>query len=331
MTRRQIWTIALVAACGGDSGDSSTGAEGSTGTSGIGSASAMSTTTAADTSGASSAGSGGADSGSSTTGGDGSGLVVPCGDDGTGDAHLEIICFFQLDGDPMEPAATIEHFVGDWQGEPALYLRLTLAPWFADNTYGMNAIGWDTHAHKFGDLVGSDHAEIHLKDPSGATVFHFSTDYITADDTAASGYLDLGIWGGEGMMIEGDETQVLAATSSISRNLNDRGYTDYLVDSPATDENYTPNPDAPEWDYRVVYEVWIALSGFAMEQLPVQACIENIHASPSKLSSNTVDVIPDECPPGWGCWKTGGCGDCDAYDPDQGDLCDPSAGGIPEP
>src|SRR5437870_2031400 len=84
-----------------------------------------------------------------------------------------------------------------------------------------SAIGWDAHGHKFGDLVGSDHAEIHLKDPMGATVFHFSTDYLTATDDLPSGYSSLGIWGGEGQMIEGDETQVLAANSSISRNLND--------------------------------------------------------------------------------------------------------------
>jgi hypothetical protein len=36
------------------------------------------------------------------------------------------------------------------------------------------------------------------------------------------------------------------------------GLSDFTVDSPATDEIYTPNPDALEWDYRVSYEVWVA-------------------------------------------------------------------------
>lgn len=332
MTLRHIGICsALVVACGGgDDGSDSAG----DGTSTSGTASTTVTTqstTQSDTTGsaATSGSTDAADSNGTSTGGGGSGLVVPCGDEGNADADLGIICFFDVEGTEMEPAATIEHSVGDFDGQEALYIRLTLAPWFVDNTYGVNSIGWDNH--KFGDLVGSDHAEIHLKDPTGLTVFHFATDYIADDDTSPSGYLSLGIWGGEGKMFEGDETQVLAATTSISRNLNDRGYAEYVVDSPATDENYTPNPMTPDWDYRVVYEVWIALSGFTADQLPVSACIDNIHASPSKLDSNTVDVVPDECPPGWGCWKTGGCGECDYIDPDLGDLCDPTAGGVPVP
>jgi hypothetical protein len=324
----------LIAACGGDSTDSDSAADTAT-TTGTATSPATTTTnaTVSDTTGSvsMSGSSGAADSSGSTTGGAGSGLVVPCGDEGTADPDLGIICFFDVVNPDMEPAATIEHSVGEFDGQQALYIRLTLAPWFVDNTYGVNAIGWPND-HKFGDLVGSDHAEIHLRDPAGTTVYHFATDYITDNDDSPSGYLSMGIWGGEGKMFEGDETQVLAATSSISRNLNDRGYAEYVVDSPATDEDYTPNPATPEWDYRVVYEVWIALSGFTAEQLPVSACIENIHASPSKVDSNTVDVIPDECPPGWGCWKVeGGCGECDAYDPDLGDLCDPTAGGAPVP
>lgn len=326
----------LAFGCGGD--DGSTASDSAADTTGIsaGDASGPGTTTATasattpmdDGDATAVDGSGG---GSSSEGGGGSGLVVPCDDDGTADPDFGLICFFGVDGDPMEPAATIEHSVGQFDGQDALYIRLTLAPWFADNTYGTTAIGWTAHDHKFRDLVGSDHAEIHLRDPMGNTVFHFKTDYITEDDTASSGYLSLGVWGGEGEMIDGDVAQILAATSSISRNLNDRGYAEYIEDSPATDEDYTPNVDAPEWDYRVVYEVWIALAAFSPDVLPVSACIDNIHASPSKLDSNTVDVVPDECPPGWGCWKTDGCGECDYYDPDLGDLCDPTAGGVDVP
>lgn len=328
-TRTRALVFALAAGCGSDDGGgaASTG----DGTAGVdpGDTTGASTNAPTDSGVDASTMADGGDA-SSGGGGGGSGLVVPCDDDGSADPDLGIICFFDVVGHPMEPAATIEHSIGDFNGEQALYIRLSLAPWFVDNTYGANAIGWTAHDHKFKDLVGSDHAEIHLKDPSGVTVFHFATDYLSETMDLPSGYSSLGIWGGEGEMIAGDAAAVLAANSSISRNLNDRGYDEYVVDSPATDENYTPNPDAMDWDYRVVYEVWIALSGFPLEQLPVSACIENIHASPSKVDSNTVDVVPDECPPGWGCWKDGGCGECDAYDPDFGDLCDPTDGLPPE-
>jgi hypothetical protein len=211
-----------------------------------------------------------------------------------------------------------------------LYIRLYLAPWFVDNTYGANALNWPGVGHSFNSLVGSDHAEIHLKAPSGDTVYHFKTDYIDSDADAASGYISMGIWGGDGEMISGDPAQILAANSSLSRNLNERGYASYTEDSPATDENYTPNPAAPDWDYRVVYEVWIALDGFEAADLPVQACIDFIHASPAKEDDDTKEVIPDECPPGWDCYKDGGCDECDEYDPDLGDLCDPTGGHVPE-
>lgn len=75
-----------------------------------------------------------------------------------------------------------------------------------------------------------------------------------------------------------------------------RGYSSYTVDSPATDEHYTPNPDAPEWDYRVVYEVSIdavALGGAEFGG----ANIEFVHASPSKREDDTIVVEPRDCPP----------------------------------
>jgi hypothetical protein len=329
--RHETRALVLVLACGcAGNRDAAEGAgEGSTG---AGTEATTDASTSASATGAGQDGSSGAaesGGGSSTGAGGGGGPVVPCGDDGTADPDEGIICFYDVINPGMEPAATIEHAVGVFEGQQALYIRLTLAPWFCDNTYGVNAMGWPNE-HKFKDLTGSDHAEIHLKDPAEQTVFHFKTDYLTADDTAVSGFKCLGVWGGEGEMIAGDDTQILAANSSISRNLNERGYAEYIVDSPATDDDYTPNAATPDWDYRVIYEVWIALDGFT--DLPVQACIEFIHASPSKEESNTKEVVPDECPPGWGCYNTDmQCGECDDYvDPDVGDLCDPTDGIPPE-
>ena len=63
--------------------------------------------------------------------------------------------------------------------------------------------------------------------------------------------------------------------------------TDLQVNSPATDELYTPNPTYPDWIYDVIYEVKIAKAafgpaGFGSIEMPY------IHASPSKAGTNTI-------------------------------------------
>src|SRR5690606_31659593 len=101
--------------------------------------------------------------------------------------------------------------------------------------------------------------------------------------------------GGDGKMIVGDADWIMGATSSLDRNLNGCGLGDYVVDSPATDDAYTPNPDAPTWDYRVVYEVWVAEKPFGVDGFG-DARIEYVHASPSKADGNTLIVVPGPCP-----------------------------------
>jgi hypothetical protein len=151
--------------------------------------------------------------------------------------------------------------------------------------------------HTFDDLVGSDHLELLLTDGAGNTVMDFKIDYITADTSTSCGYHDLGVKGGEGKVVTGNASAVLGAATSIDRNLNGCGYC-LTTDSPATDENYTPNADAPAWDYRVVYEVWLDLDAFGSAGFG-QAYIENVHASPSKLDNNTVEVTASPCPTDW--------------------------------
>ena len=232
------------------------------------------------------------------------------------------LCFKgTLDPTPTNPTAVIEQVIEERDGRDVVHLRVTFDPSFVDNTYGAGACcGWpepDTAAampggpmggkadagkagkggHTFGDLVGSDHLELLLTDGSGETVMDFKLDYISEDPSAPCGYDTLGVTGGEGKMLVGDPSAVLAVATSIGRNLNGCGYC-YTVDSPETDEDYTPNPDAPDWDYRVVYEVWLDLAAFGAAGFG-QAYITNVHASPSKLESNTVEVDPELCPPEW--------------------------------
>lgn len=216
------------------------------------------------------------------------------------------------------PIAVIEHELVNYMGVEAVHIRVIFDPKFADNTYGVNAVGWNRD-HKFGDLVGSDHATIAVVDSQGNEVLKFDLDYISEDPNAPCGYSCLGVDGGEGEMILGPRDAILGWTTSIDQNLNDRGYCSFLMDSPATDENCTPNPAAPDWDFRVVYEVWIRLSVFTPNPFG-SAYMSFVHASPSKLSTNTVTTVPEECPcipidnnqcedppPGGGCTTNADC------------------------
>ncbi|MFZ5895670.1 MAG: hypothetical protein ACOY0T_31725 [Myxococcota bacterium] len=224
------------------------------------------------------------------------------------------------DPTPDDPMAIIEQVVEEINGKRIVHLRVTFDPNFVDNTYGANAVGWDHGAasgsggaatgtdgkmmkapksgHTFGDLVGSDHVELLLTDGSSNTVMDFKLDYITAaSGSGTCGYDNLGVSGGEGKMITGNASAVIAATSSLDRNLNACGYC-LTTDSPPTDAKFTPNPSTPNWDYRVVYEVWIDEAAFGSTGFG-QAYITFVHASPSKLSTNTVTVTPGGCPPTW--------------------------------
>jgi hypothetical protein len=225
------------------------------------------------------------------------------------------LCFAgEEDPTPENPTALIEQVIETINGVAMVHLRITFDPSFVDNTYGANASsGWGSGettdpmggmmggmmkgGHTFNDLVGSDHVELLLTDGSGATVMDFKIDYVSVDASTPCGYGSLGVSGGEGKVVQGDASAVLGVATSIDRNLDGCGYC-YTEDSPATDDAYTPNADAPNWDYRVVYEVWIALDAFGSAGFG-QAYIENVHASPSKLATNTVDVTSTPCPPGW--------------------------------
>jgi hypothetical protein len=156
--------------------------------------------------------------------------------------------------------------------------------------------------HSFRDLVGSDHAEFIVTNDDGEIVSQFKLDYISENASAPSGYASLGALGGDGRMIFGDSNDIVDWHTSIERNLNERGYGDYVIDSPETDLDYTPNVETPNWDYRVVYEVWIDNAAFGTSGFG-GALIEHVHASPSKAPSDTIIVIPGDCP----CVRDGGC------------------------
>ena len=227
---------------------------------------------------------------------------------------------------PNDPTGVIEQVIETIDGKTYLHLRVTFDPRFVDNTYGVNASsGWVNKvkagprgamsgapmggkagpmggmaakaAHTFDDLVGSDHVELVLVDRSGNTVLDFDVDYVSKKSDAPCGYGTLGVKGGEGKMIKGDASAIVAVSTSIDRNLNGCGYCK-ISDSPATDDAFTADPSAPHWDFRVVYEVWVDFATFKGQGFG-GAYIPQVHASPSMASGNTIDVESKPCPPDW--------------------------------
>jgi hypothetical protein len=194
------------------------------------------------------------------------------------------------------PQATLERVFESVSDSDYIHFRLTFNPNFVDNTYGVNSVGWqfsNKGTHTFKDLVDSDHAEIILNDSTGKKTLHFKLDYISL---TPSGYYNLGVLGGDGSMIFGDSKYILETVTSLERNLNYCGYGKYTVDSPKTDNKFSPNPEAPNWDYRVVYEFWVDTQAFSPSTFG-KAFINYVHASPSKWSNSTILVEDVPCPP----------------------------------
>lgn len=202
-----------------------------------------------------------------------------------------------------KPAAIVEYLHETAGGQDYYRFRITFDPSFVDNTYGANAIGWGDKGHTWKDLLGSDHAELELFDNSHTMVAQLKIDYIGIDTSQTCGYESLGVSGGDGKMLIGDSKWVLGSTSSLARNLEGCGYCensacggDCRVNSPSTDEQWTSNSSAPNWDYRVRDEVWVDAAVFGTSGFG-GVNVSYVHASPSKHADNTITVIPGPCPP----------------------------------
>ena len=185
-----------------------------------------------------------------------------------------------------------------WTTNPAnqnVTIRTTFSKTFVDNTYGTNAIGWPG-GHTFGNLTGSDKLGWSIKDANGVVKLAFEQDYISSSASFPSGYGTLGFGGDGGNPTVGAATDVTAFLTSIDKNLNQNGasYYSVITNSPATDNNYTPNPTYPNWVYDVWYEVTVKLSAFGAAGFGYPD-IATVHASPSKTGNNTEVVNPTGC------------------------------------
>lgn len=232
------------------------------------------------------------------------------GDPGTTVIRPPATLCFAGEGDPTpdDPAVVIEQVIESVGGKEYAHIRVTFDPAFTDNSYGEGSCcGWpEKRGHRFSDLTKSDHTELLLTRGDGETVMNFKVDLVTENPSSACGYGTLGVQGGDGAMLQGDPAHVLAVATSLDRNLNGCGYCeeaacgssgDCTVDSPSTDDNYTPNSATKNWDYRQVYEVWIDMAAFGPEGFG-QAYITYTHSSPAK-EQDTITVEPTPCPPTW--------------------------------
>jgi hypothetical protein len=241
-----------------------------------------------------------------------------CNDSGFLNGEVEVIdagaqCFF--DGITEVPSATVEYITEVNQGSEYVHVRVTFDPDFVDTVYGECALqtGWakDTaempmsgkpgkapkEGHTFKDLVGSDHVELMLFDCQDDLSMHMKVDFISEDAEKECGYGTLGVVGGEGEMIVGQASDVIRVSSSMDRNVNGCGYC--LTEEspcPADPATYSNSTEAPEWDFRMVYELWIRREAFGSAGF-CKADIDFVHASPSKASENTIIVEPGDCPP----------------------------------
>ena len=177
-----------------------------------------------------------------------------------------------------------------------LTIRTTLSRTFTDNTYGSNTIGWPG-SHKFNDMRDKDWLQIALYDANNVKKMEFKIDYFsttTVTPQSPSGFKSLGVTGGQGSMILGNSSDVVAAVTSMDKNLNTNGPTYYLTsNSPATNASYTPNPSFPNWIYYVWYEVTVNLSAFGTAGFGT-VDIDKVRSDPSKTGNNyeLVNEVP---------------------------------------
>jgi hypothetical protein len=187
-------------------------------------------------------------------------------------------------------------------GVPAIYVRLTLSKAYVDNTYGAGAVMWPSgkngpsmgKGHSFNDLVESDKNEFFLGNAQGDLVMDFNEDYLHNSSAFPSGYGTLGATGGDGSMLLGNLSDILAVQTSLGYNFNVYGYK-LTTDSPLTDASYTPNPTYPNWIFEVWYEWYVKISAFGAAG-PGKIFITGLHASPNKLNIKPLPLTPGKCP-----------------------------------
>jgi len=170
---------------------------------------------------------------------------------------------------------------------------------YADNTYGVNRIGWGNKPHTFKHLYTSDFAQMAFYDKSGSKKIDFKIDYLSPVSGTPSGYATRGVTSGkqaDGGMVSGSASDIIAISTSIDLNMNAFGYVTTASNhplksySPPTNNSYVPNATYPLWIFDMWYEATIRASAFVANGFGTVKLL-NLHASPAKEDVSTWRLI----------------------------------------
>lgn len=222
------------------------------------------------------------------------------------DSKTEYLCIIDGSGNNVQVAQFTTTVLpsGDVHAEFITSLAVN------DNSYGLkggpnHSVNWGSKIHKFSDLLGSDKAIFEIYNANGSLVMDFDLDYIGIDPGAVSGYASHGIdetgEKSDGELRSGQASWLLDYNTSLTRNLNELGYTTYTTLSPETINNtsYTVvNPGDANWIFEMIYEVTISKNAFGPNGFVGQSSIvvPNLHNSPAKIKiENPFNCDPPVC------------------------------------
>ncbi|MBI2897523.1 MAG: hypothetical protein HYY06_28450 [Deltaproteobacteria bacterium] len=227
------------------------------------------------------------------------------GDDGVGEGSLGSgssgdlpdeggsFCFYPNDGAPLpdEPVARAWMSMEVVDGVDVLHGIIAFSTAFVDNTYGANSSSGyrGGRGHTFLDLVRSDHVQVGFLDESGALVLEAKFDYFSDGASTPTGYGNLGVTGADGSVLAGSPDAVVSTMTSQDWNFNELGCV-FTESSPGPGE-------CDGWNEQVVYEMWVRRSIFEGGGGFGGLKFDSVHASPSRISEDTVTVEPGDCPP----------------------------------
>jgi VCBS repeat-containing protein len=168
---------------------------------------------------------------------------------------------------------------------------------YADNTYGVNKLAdWGNKKRDFKAVYNSDFGQLAFYDANGSKKIDFKIDLLTAKSGTPSGYGTLGVSGGDGGMVSGSASNIVALSTSMDLNMNAFGYVTTASNSPlksyspATNSSYATNATYPLWIWDMWYEATVKASTFGTAGFGYPR-LNALHASPPKKDVSSWRLI----------------------------------------
>jgi VCBS repeat-containing protein len=178
-------------------------------------------------------------------------------------------------------------------------VRATVSRNYADNTYGVNKIGWGNRNRDFKSVRNSDFGQLAFYDANGARRLEFKIDYLAPKSGTPSGYGSMGVSNGQqadGGMVFGSAANIVALGTSMDVNFNGFGYVTTSSNhplksySPPTNSSYATTATYPLWIWDMWYEATVRASTFGSAGFGYPR-LTGLHASPSKADVNSWRMI----------------------------------------